>query len=159
VDALDNTPGDSWVDFWCERRLRHRLSDCGAAPAWDAARPRIEALLPLIRDGLTTHRPAPALLHGDLNNQNWLARPDGSVLFIDPAIWYGDPEVDLAALGAGPPINREVLDIYLQQRPRSEGFAWRAAVYQLWYLLACRPVAPDAILMPTLERIARGPGV
>ena len=157
LEALDNTPGTSWVDFWCERRFRHRLSGCGAAPGWDAARPRIEALLPVIRDGLAEHRPAPALLHGDLNNENWLARPDGSVLFIDPAIWYGDPDVDLAALGGSSPASREAFAIYVRLSPRPEGFEWRIAVYRLWYLLVCTPVAAEPILTETLDRIARGP--
>ncbi len=156
-EPLDNTPGTSWVDFWCERRIADRMSGCAASPAWDAARPRIEALLPSIRAGLAAHRPAPALLHGDMNNHNWLSRPDGSLLFIDPACWYGDPEVDLAALAGGAPAGREALAIYVQESPRPAGFEWRLAVYTLWYLLSCWPVAAEPILTQTLDRIAGGP--
>jgi protein-ribulosamine 3-kinase len=156
---LDNTPSDSWADFWCERRLAGRLSGRCAAPEWDGVRQSVETLLPVVRAGLTTHRPVPVLLHGDLNNQNWLAHPDGSVLFIDAEIWYGDPEVDLAALGGGSsPAGRAAVDVYLQRSPRGDGYAWRRAVYTLWYMLACRPVPDGAALESTLDRIARGPG-
>lgn len=155
-EELDNTPSESWVDFWCERRLRARLSGSGATAAWDAARPRIAALLPAIREGLAGHRPTPALLHGDLNTVNWLAGADGSVLFIDPAIWYGDPEVDLAALAGGSASCREAFDAYVRASPRPDGLAWRLAVYQLWYLLSCKPVAAEPILTETLGRIERG---
>ena len=158
-EMLDNTPGDPWAGFWCERRLASRLSGRFAVPEWDAVRQRIQALLPVVRAGLATHRPVPVLLDGDLNNQNWMTRPDGTLLFIDPEIWFGDPEVDLAALAGGSSLaGRAAVDVYIEMSPRGDGYAWRNAVYTLWYMLACRPMPDRAALASTLDRIAPGPG-
>lgn len=158
IEPLDNTPADSWADFWCERRLRPRLSHRAAGTAWDHFRSRIEALLPTIRSGLATHQPTPTLLHGDLQSANWLGQPDGSVALIDAAMWYGDPDVDLAGLSVGPSAAREVLDCYLKECPRSPGFEWRVAVYRLWYLLQCHPGQAGRLLTEALDRIGQGPG-
>jgi fructosamine-3-kinase len=156
VEPIDNTPAGSWADFWCQRRLLPRLSGRGAAPPWDPWRARIDPLLPVIRAGLSGYRPPPSLLHGDLQSPNWMGGPDGSVVFIDPAVWFGDPEVDLAALGVGPPAAREALEAYVALDPRPEGFAWRIAVYRLWYLLLCHPPEIGALLDETIECVAGG---
>jgi fructosamine-3-kinase len=158
VEALDNTPADSWAEFWCERRLRPRLSYRAAGTAWDHLRSRIEALLPMIRIGLATHHPTPTLLHSDLHGANWLGQPDGSVALIDAAMWYGDPDVDLAGLSVGTPAACEALACYLKECPRSPGFEWRVAVYRLWYLLQCHPGQAGPLLTEALDRIGQGPG-
>ena len=156
-EPVDNMPAASWSEFWYERRLLPRLARRGAEPPWEPWRARIDALLPVIRTGLSRHRPAPSLLHGDLQSPNWMGGPDGSVVFIDPAVWFGDPEVDLAALSVGPPVAREAKEAYAALDPHPDGFAWRIAVYRLWYLLLCHPVEIGHLLDETIECIARDP--
>ena len=157
-EALDNTPSVQWAQFWCQRRFIARLSSRGAQPAWAAERARLEALLPAIGEGLAAHQPTPTLLHGDLQSPNWLGRPDGSVVFIDAAVWFGDPDVDLAALSLGPPAARAALDAYVGQNPRPAGFAWRLAVYRLWYLLLYNPPDVQSQLAEAIARVAQGAG-
>jgi fructosamine-3-kinase len=41
---------------------------------------------------------APVLLHGDLWRDNVLAGPSGRPTLIDPAVWYGWPEVDISTM-------------------------------------------------------------
>ena len=45
---------------------------------------------------------APVLLHGDLWRDNVLAGPAGRPTLIDPAVWYGWPEVDISMLRLSP---------------------------------------------------------
>ena len=45
---------------------------------------------------------APVLLHGDLWRDNILAGPNGRPTLIDPAVWYGWPEVDISMLWLSP---------------------------------------------------------
>jgi fructosamine-3-kinase len=45
---------------------------------------------------------APVLLHGDLWRDNVLAGPAGRPTLIDPAVWYGWPEVDVSMLWLSP---------------------------------------------------------
>jgi fructosamine-3-kinase len=44
----------------------------------------------------------PVLLHGDLWRDNILAGPAGRPTLIDPAVWYGWPEVDISMLWLSP---------------------------------------------------------
>lgn len=86
----DNRPAPSpaWIPFFRERRL---LPLADGLPA--SVRHRLDAL---DLDALLTEPPGgPALLHGDLWAGNLLAT-DGDALFIDPAVYRGHPEVDLA---------------------------------------------------------------
>ncbi len=59
------------------------------------------------------------------------------------------------ACGVGPPVAREALVANGALDPRPEGFAWRIAVYRLWYLLLCHPPEIGALLDETIECVAR----
>jgi fructosamine-3-kinase len=52
-------------------------------------------------------------------------------------------------------VAREALEAYGALDPRPEGFAWRIAVYRLWYLLLCHPPEIGALLDETIECVAR----
>ncbi len=120
--AIPNAPADDWPAFWAERRL---LAAPDALPG--DIRTRVERLAARLA-GLLPQRPRPALLHGDLWGGNVL-HGAGTAWLIDPACYYGDPEVDLAMLhlfgrpGAG------FADAY---GPLPAGWQGRRPVYQLW---------------------------
>ncbi|MCB9168889.1 MAG: fructosamine kinase family protein [Flavobacteriales bacterium] len=90
-----NTPLDSWAEFFIHRRLEpmlkmardHRRVEAGMAF-------RFERLFHKL-DGLFPHEP-PALLHGDLWSGNFLCAADGAPVLIDPAVYYGHREMDIA---------------------------------------------------------------
>jgi fructosamine-3-kinase len=128
----DNTPEADWGIFWQTRRIepqlehaRHRghLRDT----AW-------EVLVNLIPDMLD-HDPAPALLHGDLWSGNCYPGPNGPVL-IDPAVYVGDREVDLAMMHLFGGFGAEVFAAYRESELVSGDPAQeRRDLYQLYYLL------------------------
>ena len=91
----DNTPADSWPDFFIHRRLEPQIrlaSENGLLP--DAARTRFQRLYRHLPEIFPPE--PPALLHGDLWSGNFLCDDQGRPVLIDPAVYYGHRSVDLA---------------------------------------------------------------
>lgn len=122
-----------WATFWSERRLRVQLllareSGCCRSEAFDAVFDVVPAALPA---GLPL-----GLLHGDLWSGNYMTREDGVPTLIDPSVYIGHGEVDLAMTelfgGFGLPFQ----DAYGSVRPITVEYqAFRRDLYQLYYLL------------------------
>ena len=86
----------SWVDFFRQQRLlfmAHTAHNAGRLPRRDLA--RIEKLAVRLERWLE-EPPAPALIHGDVWSGNVLAQEERITGFLDPAIYYADPEIELA---------------------------------------------------------------
>jgi fructosamine-3-kinase len=85
--------------------------------------------------GLVPEPSRPALLHGDLWSGNVLTRGGRPVGLIDPAIYFGHPEMDLAFSemfgGFGPAF----LDRYRELARLEPGYAERREIWNLWPLL------------------------
>jgi fructosamine-3-kinase len=77
----------------------------------------------------------PALLHGDLWAGNYLTGGDGSVRLIDPAVYFGFREMDLAMMklfgGFDPSFLRHYENIF----PLEKDFGKRAGICNLYPLL------------------------
>ncbi len=85
-----------WLDFFRDRRLLHMGREALRAKRLpDLLMGRLETLAGRLATWIV--EPAyPALLHGDLWGGNILAYRGRVVSFVDPAIYYGDPEIELA---------------------------------------------------------------
>lgn len=79
--------------------------------------------------------PRPALLHGDFWSGNVLFHDGHLAAFIDPAIYFGDQEVDLAFSTLFGSPGPRFFDAYKEIRPITAGFEERIDVYNLWGLL------------------------
>jgi len=75
------------------------------------------------------------LLHGDLWNGNYLASITGDPVLIDPAVYFGHREIDLAMslLFGGFPDS--FYEGYREAFPLEKGWQERIPIYQLYYLL------------------------
>ena len=83
-----------------------------------------------------TEEDGPALLHGDLWTGNYFAGPAGSPVLIDPAVYVGAGEVDLAMMelfGSFPAGFEEAYGSVRKLAP--EYAAFRRDLYQIYYLL------------------------
>lgn len=130
-----NAWSGSWTAFYRERRLLPllRLAD-GQGLLPEGRRERLGRLLDKL-DNWLPEKPAPSLLHGDLWSGNWLAGADGKPWLIDPAVYYGDRECDLAftELFGGFPAG--FYAAYQEAYPLAKEYGERKPIYQLYHLL------------------------
>lgn len=130
-----NTPMAEWPAFFRVRRLEPQAERARAAGrwprAWDAP---FEALCARL-DALLPRRPAPSLLHGDLWSGNFMVARDGAAVLIDPAVYFGHAETDLAMTELFGGFDPRFHDAYAEARPLDAGYAERRDVYNLYHLL------------------------
>ena len=124
----------SWVSFYVEERLSpqyqiavsrslmpaHEIPDNSAM---------IETLSPYF-EGVT-----PALLHGDLWGGNYLISITGEPYLIDPAVYYGDPVVDLAMSRLFGGFSVDFYKAYNTNGVVAGNQEDKTSLYQLYYLL------------------------
>ncbi len=77
----------------------------------------------------------PSLLHGDLWGGNYLVTADGTPYLIDPAVYYGHYEVDLAMTRLFGGFSSAFYESYYEICPPQEHQQERIEIYQLYYLL------------------------
>ena len=129
-----NTKSDSWHRFFCECRvlpLVKQLYDKGAfskedVNATDMFCKRAEHLFP--------GEPA-SLLHGDLWSGNVLVNENGEPVVIDPAIYYGHREADLAMTQLFGGFDPDFLEGYHAAFPLQPAYEERFAIFNLFPLL------------------------
>ena len=131
----ENTPADDWPTFYAERRLWPGLRmavDSGHLPP--AVARQVEGLIGRL-PALCGPEVAPTLLHGDAQQNNWISTARGPVV-IDPAVYYGHPEVDLAALDLYQAVPVDVYEGYGEVRPIDPAFGERRHLWRVWPYLA-----------------------
>lgn len=121
----DNRTCGSWCEFYVERRLRPLM-----LPRWQVRFERLFAALP----GWLPDEPL-SRLHGDLWAGNALVGPGGQPCLIDPAVYVGHREVDLAMMRLFGGFGARVWASYAEAFPLSAGFEERVPLYQLYPLL------------------------
>jgi fructosamine-3-kinase len=75
------------------------------------------------------------LLHGDAQQNNFISTAEGAFV-IDPAVYYGHPEADLALLDAFQPVPAVVFDGYREAMPIAAGFQQRRDLWRIPLYLA-----------------------
>ena len=126
----DNTPHPQWLDFYRVCRLAPRLRaavDSGLLPSDVAA--RVERLSERLPD-LAGRPVAPSLLHGDAHHNNFISTAEGPYL-IDPDVYYGHPEMDLAYIDFFAPVPPAFFAGYREIAPIDPGFAYRRDLWRI----------------------------
>lgn len=130
-----NDPHGSWEAFYRERRLLPRIRsarDSGHLGRDLAV--RAEAVCARLGDWLGPEEP-PARLHGDLWSGNWLVDAAGAPWLIDPAVYGGHREMDLAMLQLFGGVDARFFAAYEEVWPLAPGARSRVALCQLYPLL------------------------
>ncbi len=123
----------SWPHFWREARLEPRvrsLRERGLLERGDVQ--RFDRLYVALDELVGEHEPA--RLHGDLWSGNLLFDRHGP-LVIDPAVYVGVREVDLAMWTLFSPPRPRMLAAYHEAWPLAPGWRERVDLYQLYPLL------------------------
>jgi fructosamine-3-kinase len=125
----------TWAAFYAEERvlpLVRRAIDGGHAPAsWAALADGLAARLP----GLAGPAEPPARLHGDLWSRNVITDSRGHPVLIDPAVYGGHREVDLAMLALFGGLSPRVVAAYEARTPLAAGWKVRTRLWQIYPLL------------------------
>lgn len=132
---VSNEPTEDWPAFYADRRLRPLVAlarDRGAVG--HAAIAAVERICEQIGDLAGPFEP-PARLHGDLWSGNVHADADGRPWLIDPSMFGGHREVDLAMLALFGGLSATVLESYEDAMPLADGWRDRVGLYQLLPLL------------------------
>jgi fructosamine-3-kinase len=128
----DNTPEPDWATFYRRRRLEplvKRAVDRGALGA-----KRFDRLFAAL-DSLIGPDEPPSRLHGDLWGGNTFADGRGMPVVIDPAVYGGHREIDLAMMQLFGGFTERVFDAYQDEWPLADGWRDRVPLYQLYPLL------------------------
>ena len=133
-NTIGSTPQiNTWADDWPEFYVQHRLGyQFRLAQRRGGHFPQQEELLKAIPE-LLAHQPQPSLVHGDLWSGNAACTVLGPVIF-DPAVYFGDREVDVAMtelFGRFPPAFYRGYNEF----PPSPGYERRKPLYNLYHVL------------------------
>ena len=130
-----NRAHTSWVDFFREERLGAQLELARKKHRASAAMERgFSHLFERLPELLGPSEP-PARLHGDLWGGNLHVGPDGEPCLIDPAVYGGHREIDLAMMKLFGGFSPRVFSAYAEAFPLAPGHAERVQLYQLYPLM------------------------
>ncbi len=126
----DNTQNKNWTEFFIQNRLQAQLSIGNFSGTllsdFDKLFQKLPNLFP---------NEKPALLHGDLWSGNFLAKNGDTPMLIDPAIYYGNREMDIAMSKLFGGFNSDFYFAYNESLPLENGWEERIQICNLYPLL------------------------
>ena len=129
-----NNPHSDWPAFFIIERLERQLRMAFDDRALDRAIQRqFEVLFPRLEGYFPVEQPA--LIHGDLWGGNLITNTAGNPCLIDPAVYYGHREAELAFTRLFGGFDREFYQVYQATFPLESGFDERCDLYNLYPLL------------------------
>lgn len=133
LSPQENAPAGSWTDFFRERRIEPQVRR--AERYFSGAQLRQFASLLDHLDHFLTEPAYPSLLHGDLWAGNAMPCADGTIRLIDPAVYVGDREADLAMTELFGGFPEAFYGAYRETAPPEPGYEDRKELYNLYHLL------------------------
>lgn len=129
-----NRRHNNWPDFFITERLEFQLAsalksgkmDQSDVTAFNLLFRKLDTLMP---------KESPALLHGDLWNGNFMVGENGLPCLIDPAVYYGHREMDLAMTRLFGGFDDRFYQSYDESLSLTSGFEERKDIYNLYPLL------------------------
>jgi fructosamine-3-kinase len=97
----------------------------------------------------------PALLHGDLWSGNFMVQQNGNPCLIDPAVYYGNREVEISFTKLFGGFEQRFYDIYNEEYPLLQGFNNRVDIYNMYYLLVHVNLFGTSYLSPVERTIKK----
>lgn len=130
-----NDEMDCWTDFFCEKRLIYQMELAASRHLTDSyITEGVEKICEKIGEILPEPE-FPSLLHGDLWSGNYMTDKEGRPVLIDPAVYYGHREADLAMSEMFGRFDKRFYSSYGEVFPRDKGYSGRRDLYNLYHML------------------------
>lgn len=134
LSPQDNTLTEDGHEFYARRRLLPQAEAAHTRGLLRAEhRRQLDRLVDRLPD-LIPWQPA-SLLHGDLWSGNVIAGPGGRLWMLDPAVYYGWAEAELAMTLLFGSFPQRFYRTYAEAHPLTPGWRERMPIYNLYHLL------------------------
>jgi fructosamine-3-kinase len=149
-----NNYHDDWTGFFIEERLQRQIKPArerGAltrsdVSAFERLYRRLDEMIP---------ETLPSLVHGDLWSGNFMVNSHGKACLIDPAVYYGHPETDIAMSTLFGRFDERFYDAYTQHHALEKGWQERLDIFNLYPLMVHVNLFGQGYLPPVREVINR----
>lgn len=129
-----NHPDTNWINFFIQQRIERQLKigvssgrlSSDIVKHFQLLYEKLPELLPV---------ESPALLHGDLWSGNIMSDSQGRPVLIDPAVYFGNREAELAFTTLFGGFDDDFYKAYQEEFPLLAGFEDRFEIYNLYPLL------------------------
>ncbi|WP_337865265.1 fructosamine kinase family protein [Ignavibacterium sp.] len=127
---------NDWIKFYFDQRIlfQYKLLESNGY-ADSAIKKRIALLENKIEEILDGNENIPSLLHGDLWSGNYLIDENGNACLIDPAVYYGNREADLAMTKLFGGFSSTFYNSYRETFPLADGYEYRENIYKLYHVM------------------------
>jgi protein-ribulosamine 3-kinase len=152
--SQSNRKTPQWNDFFINQRIRpqiekgiqHKIFRENIRDQADSLEKKIYDILP---------EEAPSLLHGDLWSGNYMVSFSGMPALIDPAVYYGFREMDIAMMLLFGGFGKNVFEAYQHHFPLQPEWKERVTLCQLYPLLVHANLFGGSYVNQSLEIIKR----
>jgi fructosamine-3-kinase len=126
----------NWTKFYFNKRIhfQFQLAEVKGNSTSEMQK-AIAVLENKIDDIITDNGEKPSLLHGDLWGGNYLINEKGFACLIDPAVYYGNREADLAMTKLFGGFDSRFYEAYNEAFPLPAGYDYRENIYKLYHVL------------------------
>lgn len=134
-NICSNSASKSWAHFFWENRILFKLEELEKDNRQPLEPEKKESLKNAILKKLSSFDSQASLLHGDLWSGNIHCGTNQSAYLIDPAVYFGDREADIAmteCFGGFSPLFYETYD---QEFPLQQGYEERKHIYNFYHML------------------------
>jgi protein-ribulosamine 3-kinase len=135
-NLADEKGKNNWVHFFFNKRIlfQFKLAENNGLATKELTS-KLNLLENNIEKILSGSEEKPSLLHGDLWSGNYIVDEKGSACLIDPAVYYGHREADLAMTKLFGGFSSEFYSAYNENYPLLPGFDYRENLYKLYHVL------------------------
>ncbi len=136
LNRAEGAEKNDWTVFYFQKRLKYqyRLAERNGYVS-SSLRSDFAFLERHLPEWLKGSEEAPCLIHGDLWSGNFLCGPSGEGVLIDPAVYYGHREAELAMTRLFGGFPAAFYRAYMEEYPLPEGWKFRENLYRLYHLL------------------------
>lgn len=125
----------SWAEFYWQYRLlaQYYLAEQNGLLIPELAQ-KFKKLERLYHKIIVEDEEPPVLIYGDLWSGNFLIDQSGNPVLIDPAVYYGHREAELAMTTLFGGFPAEFYTAYHEEYPLADGYLYREKIYQLYHV-------------------------